>query len=37
ENTRWNQAKDKIGKLGGASIEIWIALLIELAKKQLAL
>ena len=37
ENTRWNQAKDKISKMGGASIEIWIALLIQLAKTQLSL
>ena len=37
ENTRWNQAKDKISKMGGASIEIWLALLIELGKKQLGL
>ena len=34
----WNQAKDKISQIGGgATIQVWIALLIELGKKQLGL
>ncbi len=37
ENTRWNQAKDLINKIGGASIQIWIILLTELIKKQIGL
>ncbi len=37
DNTIWNQAKDKIGKIGGAAIQVWIALLIEQGKKQLGL
>ena len=37
DNTRWNQAKDKISKISGASMQIWIALLIELAKRNLGL
>ena len=37
DNTRWNQAKDKLNKAGGASIPIWIALLTELVKKQIGL
>ena len=37
ENTIWNQAKDKINKIGGATLPIWIALLTELAKKQIGL
>ena len=37
ENHIWNQAKDAIGKLGGASIQIWTSLLIAYAKKELHL
>ena len=37
ENQIWNQAKDAIGKIGGASIPIWTALLTELIKKRLGL
>lgn len=37
ENQRWNQAKDLIGKIGGASIQIWIAILTEIIKKKLGL
>ena len=37
ENQIWNQAKDKINKIGGASIGIWVALLTELIKKKLGL
>jgi hypothetical protein len=38
ENQIWNQAKDLIiSKVGGASIQIWIALLTELVKKKLGL
>jgi hypothetical protein len=37
ENNIWNQAKDKINKIGGATIPIWTALLTELIKKQLGL
>jgi hypothetical protein len=35
ENRIWNLTKDAIGKLGGASIQIWTALLIAQAKKEL--
>ncbi len=37
ENTIWNQAKDKIGKIGGASLPIWLAVLTELIKKSIGL
>ncbi len=37
DNHIWNQAKDAISKLGGASIQIWTALLIAYAKKELNL
>jgi len=37
ENQIWNQAKDTISKIGGASIQIWVALLTELIKKKLGL
>ena len=37
ENHIWNQAKDKVNKIGGASIQIWTAILTELIKKQLGL
>ena len=37
ENQIWNQAKDKIGKIGGATIQIWVAVLTELIKKKLGL
>ena len=35
EDNIWNQAKEKITKVGGASLPIWIALLTELIKKQI--
>ena len=35
ENRIWNLTKDAISKLGGASIQIWTALLIAQAKKEL--
>ena len=37
ENKRWNQAKDLIGKVGGASIQIWMVLLSDLIRKNLGL
>ncbi len=37
ENQRWNQAKDIINKIGGASIQIWIAILTEIIKKSLGI
>ena len=35
ENKTWNQAKDVIAKVGGASIQIWTTVLTELVKKNL--
>lgn len=37
ENKIWNQAKDQMAKIGGAPIQIWIAVLTELIKKNLGL
>jgi hypothetical protein len=37
ENSIWNQAKDKINKIGGATLPIWTALLTELLKQKLGL
>jgi len=37
DNQRWNQAKDVINKIGGASIQIWVTLLTDLIKKNLGL
>ena len=37
ENNIWNQAKDKISKIGGASLQIWLALLTELIKENIGL
>ena len=37
ENTIWEQAKDKIKRIGGASLPIWTALLTALLKQQLGL
>ena len=37
ENRIWNQAKDKIAKIGGASIQIWLMILTEFIKKELGL
>ncbi len=37
ENQIWNQAKDIINKIGGASIQIWIILLTEIIKRKLGL
>ena len=37
ENNIWNQAKDKISKIGGASLPIWTNLLTELIKKKLGI
>ncbi len=35
--TRWNQAKRLIKDAGGASIQVWITLLINLAKQNLGI
>ena len=37
ENHTWDQAKDAINKVGGASISIWLALLTQLIEKKLGL
>ena len=37
EKQIWNQAKDMVKKVGGASIQVWLILLTELIKKQLGL
>lgn len=37
EPSRWEQTKDLINKIGGASIQIWMAVLTEFAKKSLGL
>ena len=37
EHQIWNQAKDSIAKLGGASLQIWMIVLTELIKKKLGL
>ncbi|MDD4876343.1 MAG: DUF2513 domain-containing protein [Dehalococcoidales bacterium] len=37
ENQIWNQAKDKVKQVGGASIQIWLILLTELIKKNLGI
>ena len=37
ENKRWNQAKDLISNVGGASIQIWMMLLSDLIKKNLGI
>jgi len=37
DNHIWNQAKDIIGKVGSASMQIWIAVLTQLAQKKLGL
>jgi hypothetical protein len=37
ENKTRNQAKDIINRLGGATIQIWVAVLTELIKKKLGL
>ncbi len=37
ENQTWNQAKDLINRVGGASLQIWLILLTELIKKKLDL
>jgi hypothetical protein len=37
DKQRWNQAKDLINKIGGASIQIWIAILTEIIKKSLGI
>ena len=37
ENNRWNKAKDTIGKIGGASLPVWMDILVELAKKAIGL
>ena len=37
DNTRWNQAKDKVQKIGGATMPVWTALLTEIAKKTIGL
>jgi hypothetical protein len=35
ENQIWNQAKDSIGKIGGASLQIWMMVLTGLIMKKL--
>jgi hypothetical protein len=37
ENKIWNLAKDSINKVGGATIQIWTAVLTSLIQKQLGL
>ena len=37
EKQRWNQAKELIGKVGGASLQIWTMVLADLVKKNLGL
>jgi hypothetical protein len=37
EPTRWQQAKDVVAKAGDASIQVWIAVLTDLVKKNLGL
>ena len=37
ESKVWNQAKDVISKVGGASIQIWVAILTQLIKRELGL
>ena len=37
ENTRWKQAKELVGKVGGASIAVWTAVLTDLVKQNLGL
>ena len=37
EPSRWQQAKDLIGKVGGASIAVWTAVLTDLVKKNLGI
>jgi len=37
EPSRWEQTKDLINNIGGASIPVWMALLTEFAKKSLGL
>jgi len=37
ENQIWNQAKDSINKIGGASLQIWVMVLTEFIKKKLSL
>lgn len=37
ENQIWNQAKDLINKVGGASIQIWVSLLTVIIQKKLGL
>lgn len=37
EESRWNQARQLLNKVGGASIQIWIAVLTDLVKRNLDL
>jgi len=37
DNQIWNQTKDKINQIGGATIQIWIVILTEFIKKKLGL
>ena len=37
EPTRWNQAKEAVKKVGGATFAVWTAVLTELVKKNLGL
>ena len=37
EPSRWQQAKEMIGKFGGAPIAVWTAVLVDLVKKNLGI
>jgi len=37
ENGLWKQAKELVGKVGGASIAIWTAVLTDLVKQKIGL
>jgi len=37
EPSRWEQAKNQMNKVGGASIQVWMALLTALAKDKLGI
>ena len=37
EPSRWESAKDSLEKVGGASIQIWLAVLTDLVKQKLGL
>ena len=37
EPSRWEQSKDLINKIGGASIQLWMDVLTDFAKKSIGL